>query len=53
MPLKEVLCGGIAALSTDFHQMGRTMASLLLDTNKPVNVPTLRNPWVFLPRQSI
>lgn len=52
-PLKEVLCGGIAALSTDFPKMGRTMASMLLDANTPTNVPTLRNPWVFLPRQSL
>ena len=28
-PLKEILAGGITTLSTDFKQMGQTMASLL------------------------
>lgn len=52
-PLKEVLCGGIATLSTDFRQMGRTMASLIMNPSSNTAVPTLRNPWLFLPRKSL
>lgn len=52
-PLKEVLCGGIATLSTDFRQMGRTMASLIMDPSSSASIPTLRNPWLLLPRNSL
>lgn len=52
-PLKEVLCGGIATLSTDFRQMGRTMASLIMDTSPSLTIPTLHNRWLFLPRKSL
>lgn len=48
-PLKEVLCGGITTLSTDFSQMGRTMASLL---TKP-GITVIRNPWCLNLRSSI
>lgn len=52
-PLKEVLCGGIATLSTEFHQMGRTLASMILEDDPASGVPTIRNPWFFLPRKSL
>ena len=52
-PLKEVLCGGIATLSTDFRQMGRTMARLITDTTPSPTVPAIRNPWLFIPRKSL
>lgn len=48
-PLKEVLCGGITTLSTDFRQMGRTLASLL---GKP-GIEQVRNPWCLNIRSSI
>ena len=54
-PLKEVLCGGIATLSTDFPQMGRTMASLILNSSTlpPGNSTTIRNPWMLVTRRSM
>ena len=48
-PLKEVLCGGITTLSTDFRQMGKTMASLL---GMP-GIEAIRNPWRLNIRSSI
>jgi len=48
-PLKEVLCGGITTLSTDFRKMGQTMASLL---SKP-GIEAIRNPWCLNLRSSI
>ena len=54
-PLKEVLLGGITTLSTDFRQMGRTMASLI-SKRLPVpmdSIPTLRNPWMLQIRKSL
>lgn len=48
-PLKEVLCGGITTLSTDFRQMGRTMAELLDCTA----IEVIRNPWCLNVRESI
>ena len=48
-PLKEVLCGGITTLSTDFRQMGQTMASLL---GKP-GIEVIRNPWFLNLRSSL
>lgn len=43
-PLKEILAGGITTLSTDFKQMGQTMASLI--TQKEIK--TIENPgsWI-------
>ena len=52
-PLKEVLCGGIATLTTDFHEMGRTMASLILGPSQASSTPTIRNPWMLLRRKSL
>lgn len=52
-PLKEVLCGGITTLSTDFSQMGRTMASLINKHSSNDNIPTIRNPWMFCQRRSL
>lgn len=48
-PLKEVLCGGITTLSTDFKQMGQTMASMLGKPGKR----QIRNPWCLNIRASI
>lgn len=48
-PLKEVLCGGITTLSTDFKKMGQTMASLLGKPGKQ----QIRNPWCLNIRSSI
>ena len=52
-PLKEILCGGITTLSTDFTQMGKTMASLIQEKSKSENIPVIRNPWVFCQRRSL
>ena len=48
-PLKEILAGGITTLSTDFKQMGQTMASLL--TQK--DIKTIENPWELNIRHSL
>lgn len=48
-PLKEVLAGGITTLSTDFKQMGRTMAGLI-DTKA---ICTIENPWQLNIRKSL
>jgi len=47
--LKEVLAGGITTLSTDFKQMGKTMASLI---NKK-KCETIDNPWKLNIRNSL
>ena len=52
-PLKEVLCGGIATLTTDFRAMGRTMAKLVLNSTLSIPTPTIRNPWMLLQRKSL
>ncbi len=52
-PLKEVICGGIATLSTDFRKMGRTMAALITDSTPTTPIQTIRNPWMLLPRRSL
>ena len=48
--LKEVLCGGIATLSTDFHQMGRTIARLILESSPATHI---RNSWMLIQRKSL
>lgn len=48
-PLKEVLCGGITTLSTNFRQMGHTMAQLL----STPGIIVIRNPWCLNLRTSI
>lgn len=48
-PLKEILAGGITTLSTDFKQMGETMANLI---NKKA-IETIENPWNLNIRKSL
>ena len=48
-PLKEILAGGITTLSTDFTQMGRTMAAMV---RKPVK-QVQDNPCQLVIRSSI
>ncbi|MDR2953656.1 MAG: GntR family transcriptional regulator [Prevotella sp.] len=48
-PLKEILAGGITTLSTDFRQMGRTMASLI----DKKTIETVENPWNLNLRKSL
>jgi DNA-binding transcriptional regulator YhcF (GntR family) len=48
-PLKRILSGGIATLSSDFEQMGRTAASCIMD--KKVRV--VRNPFRLIIRRSL
>jgi DNA-binding transcriptional regulator YhcF (GntR family) len=48
-PLKEILAGGITTLSTDFAQMGRTMAALIRKQTKGV----IDNPCKLVIRASI
>ncbi|MDR0573283.1 MAG: substrate-binding domain-containing protein [Tannerella sp.] len=48
-PLKEILSGGITTLSTDFREMGKTIASLI---NKKT-IETIENPWKFNIRKSL
>ena len=47
--LKEVLAGGLTTLSTDFVQMGRTVAELI----RSKDVRTVRNPWRLIMRKSL
>ena len=47
--LKEVLASGITTLSTDFKQMGKTMA-LLINKN---GIETIDNPWKLNVRNSL
>ena len=48
-PLKEILVGGISTLTTDFKEMGKTMASLI---NKKT-IETIENPWKLNIRKSL
>lgn len=48
-PLKEILAGGITTLSTDFRQMGKTMASLI----DKKTIETIENPWSLTIRKSL
>lgn len=50
--LKEVIANGISTLSTDFTQMGRTLAGLIR-RQTPGPVPDIRNPWILRLRGSI
>lgn len=47
--LKEILAGGITTLSTDFKQMGQTMAALI----QKKTIETIENPWTLNIRKSI
>ncbi len=48
-PLKEVLSGGIATLSTNFKVMGKTMSELL----KEKTIQYIENPWKMTIRKSL
>ena len=48
-PMKEILCGGITTLSTDFKQMGRTLARMV----KEKTTETIINPCTLIIRSSI
>lgn len=48
-PLKEILAGGITTLSTDFRQMGRTLAQLL----NQKGIRNIENPWMLNIRRSL
>lgn len=52
-PLKEVLCGGITTLSTDFRQMGRTLSTLITDGHTGSGARAIRNPWMLIRRRSL
>ncbi|QMW00746.1 hypothetical protein H3H32_22490 [Spirosoma foliorum] len=47
--VEEVLAGGITTLSTDFKQMGKTLAQLI--TTKAIT--TIGNSWHFNIRKSL
>lgn len=48
-PLKEILMGGITTLTTDFREMGKTIASLI---NKKT-IEIVENPWKLNIRKSL
>lgn len=48
-PLKEILAGGITTLSTDFRQMGHTLAQLIGQKG----IRNIENPWVLHIRKSL
>lgn len=47
--LKKVICGGLTTLSTDFIQMGKTIAELIR-TNE---IRTVHNPWKLIMRNTL
>jgi DNA-binding transcriptional regulator YhcF (GntR family) len=49
MPLKEVVADGITTLSTDFNEMGKTLANMLLTHNKN----EIKNPSRLIVRKSL
>lgn len=48
-PVKEILAGGISTLTTDFNQMGRTLAHLVEDKT----LQTIANPCRLIIRNSL
>ena len=48
-PLKEILLDGITVISTDHHQMGVSVAKLILENRKE----KIKNPFVFIQRKSL
>lgn len=48
-PLKEVLCGGLTTLSTDFRTMGKTLSDII----KEKTIRTIENPWRLTLRKSL
>jgi DNA-binding transcriptional regulator YhcF (GntR family) len=49
MPLKEVVAGGITTISTDFNEMGRTMANIIMENCKK----EIKNPSRLIIRNSL
>ena len=47
--LKEILCGGLTTLSTDFVQMGKTVVEMIREKE----IRTVRNPWRLIVRKSL
>lgn len=47
--LKKVICGGLTTLSTDFIQMGKTVAELIWDNE----IRTIHNPWRLIMRNTL
>jgi len=47
-PLKEVIANGITTISTDFTQMGKSMANLIITSAKQ----KIHNPFIILKRNS-
>ena len=47
--LKEVICGGLTTISTDFIQMGQTVAELIRDNE----IKTIHNPWKVIMRNTL
>lgn len=48
-PFKAILAGGITTLSTDFTQMGKTMANLI----EQQAIHTIEHPWKLTIRKSL
>jgi len=48
-PFKEILAGGISVLSTDFQQMGRTMAEMVRSYSRD----KIKNPFHLIMRRSV
>lgn len=51
--LKEVLEGGITTITTDFHQMGKTLASMVNSSVDQTDDCHYKNPWQVIVRNSI
>ena len=47
--LKEVICGGLTTISTDFIQMGQTVAELIRENE----IKTIHNPWKVILRNTL
>lgn len=47
--LKKVICGGLTTLSTDFVQMGKTVAELIRENG----IRTVHNPWKLIMRNTL
>lgn len=47
--LKKVICGGLTTLSTDFVQMGKTVAELIRENS----IRTVHNPWKMIMRKTL
>lgn len=47
--LKTVICGGLTTLSTDFIQMGKTVAELIREHD----IRTVHNPWRLIMRNTL